>query len=110
MLSISPACHGQLVRMLTSNEPYDTFVCLDQIAYSLFRYGPATDMQSCDEAAWKIKNAEICLKSQYLFLTTITGQYFKDWLSKFARPTGVHYYHCVSPSIRSICFHTFAGT
>ena len=54
VLSISPACHGQLVRMLITNEPYGTYVCLDQIAYFLFKHGPATDMQNCDEAAWRI--------------------------------------------------------
>ena len=50
VLSISPACHGQLVRMLITNEPHGTFVRLDQIAYFLFKLGPATDMQSCYEA------------------------------------------------------------
>ena len=75
----------------------------------LFKHCPATDMQSCDEAARKILNVEIC-KIHISILTTIAGQYFKDWLSKFARPTGVHYNHCVSPTIRSFAFHTFAGT
>ena len=49
-LSIIRACHGQLVRMLITHEPYDTYVCLDQIT-CLFKHGPATDKQSCEEAA-----------------------------------------------------------
>ena len=54
LLSISPACHGQLVKMLITIEPQGTFVCLDQTAYLFIKHGPATDMQSCDEAAWRI--------------------------------------------------------
>ena len=53
LLSISPACHGHLVRMPITNEPHGTFECY-QIAYFLFKHGPATDIQSCDEAAWRI--------------------------------------------------------
>ena len=59
VLNISSAFHGQLVRMLITNEPHGTFICLDQIAYFLFKH----DMQSCNEAT----NVEISLKSQYLF-------------------------------------------
>ena len=33
VLSIIRACHGQLVRMLITHEPYGTYVCLDQITY-----------------------------------------------------------------------------
>ena len=32
-----------------------------------FKHGQATDKQSCEEAAWRIQNVEICLKSQYQF-------------------------------------------
>ena len=53
LLSISPAYHGHLVRMPITNEPHGTFECY-QIAYFLFKRGPATDIQSCDEAAWRI--------------------------------------------------------
>ena len=28
----------------------------------------------------------------------------KTWYQNFARSAGVHYYHCVSPSVRSISF------
>ena len=55
LLNFSPACHGQLMRMLITNEPHGTFVCY-QIAYFLFKRGPATDIhvQSCDEDALRI--------------------------------------------------------
>ena len=109
VLSISPACHGQLVKMLITHEPYVTVVCLDQLHTCLFKHGSASDMQSCDEAALENLKHKNLPKITRSILTTITGHYFKDLLSKFARPTGVHYNYCVSPSIRSICF-TLAGT
>ena len=35
----------------------------------------------------------------------------KTWYQNFARPAGMHYHHCVSPSVRPIFFpHTPSGT
>ena len=110
VLSIGRACHGQLVRMLITNEPHGSSVCLEQIAYFFFNMVQPLICKAVTRLLGEFQNVENFLKSQYLFLTTITGKYFKGLLSKFARPTGVIYNHCVSPSIRSICFHTFAGT
>ena len=47
LLSISLACCGQLVKILTTLEPYGI---LDQILHTyLFQYCPATGMQNSDE-------------------------------------------------------------
>ena len=54
LLSISPAVHGQLVKLFKTLEPHGKFRSTSCIHIDFIFFCPATCMQNGDEAAWRI--------------------------------------------------------
>ena len=108
LLCISPASRGQLVKMLIALEPHGIFGPNCMLLYSNIVQPLVCKTETRLLGEFKTKSAEnhnIYLKLKNMQIEIIdNNNILKTLYRNFARPAGVHYNHCVSPSVRTICF------
>ena len=116
LLSISLADGGKLVKMLITLESHGIFE--SNFAYlfilTLFSRWYEKWWRGCWENLKRRKLAKITksmLNEKKMQIEIISNNILKTCYRNFARPAGVHCNHCVSPSVRPICFlHIPSGT